>query len=201
MRIEANPDRISQSVEAVAQHAGRLPTVIEHRIATRGTHGLTYLVNEQPAFSYRAELRSLPNGLQGRGTARNPIGEIYQYRIVGPPGYSLTDLRTLQERVLERRLEAVPGVIVVSHSPGPRVAGRSDNDAILQSLVVMRGGTKSTFTIHGVEAELANINSTGVLPPGVSLQEIHGRDSLISTASLNVSHRAGAGLLVAFLIH
>ena len=187
MRIEANPDRISQSVEAVAQHAGRLPTVIEHRIATRGTHGLTYLVNEQPAFSYRAELRSLPNGLQGRGTARNPIGEIYQYRIVGPPGYSLTDLRTLQERVLERRLEAVPGVIVVSHSPGPRVAGRS--------------GTKSTFTIHGVEAELANINSTGVLPPGVSLQEIHGRDSLISTASLNVSHRAGAGLLVAFLIH
>ncbi|MGC1959212.1 MAG: efflux RND transporter permease subunit, partial [Pseudolabrys sp.] len=41
-------------------------------------------------------------------------GEIYRYRLVGPPEYSLTDLKTLQDWVLQRRFRAVPGVIDVT---------------------------------------------------------------------------------------
>jgi cobalt-zinc-cadmium resistance protein CzcA len=44
----------------------------------------------------------------------SPIGEIYRYRVVGPPNYSVTDLKTLEDWVLERRFKAVPGVIDVT---------------------------------------------------------------------------------------
>ena len=38
----------------------------------------------------------LPNGAQPSLSPQSPVGEIYRYRLVGPPGYSLTDLKTLQ---------------------------------------------------------------------------------------------------------
>src|SRR5260370_30353477 len=41
-------------------------------------------------------------------------GEIYGYRVVGPPNYSVRDLKTLQDWVLQRRFRAVPGVIDVT---------------------------------------------------------------------------------------
>jgi len=44
----------------------------------------------------------------------SPIGEIMRYRVVGPPGYSVTDLKTIQDWILERRFKAVPGVIDVN---------------------------------------------------------------------------------------
>src|SRR5205807_725117 len=43
-----------------------------------------------------------------------PIGEIYRYRLAGPPNYSVLDLKTLQDWVLQRRFRAVPGVIDVT---------------------------------------------------------------------------------------
>ena len=37
-----------------------------------------------------------------------------RYRVVGPPGYSVTDLKTIQDWILQRRFKAVPGVIDVT---------------------------------------------------------------------------------------
>jgi len=37
-----------------------------------------------------------------------------RYRVVGPPGYSVTDLKTIEDWMLERRLKSVPGVIDVT---------------------------------------------------------------------------------------
>ena len=37
-----------------------------------------------------------------------------RYRVVGPPGYSVTDLKTIEDWMLERRFKAVPGVIDVN---------------------------------------------------------------------------------------
>ena len=48
-----------------------------------------------------------------RGSPLSPIGEIYRYRL-GPPNYSVLDLKTLQDWVLQRRFRAVPGVIDVT---------------------------------------------------------------------------------------
>ena len=41
-------------------------------------------------------------------------GKIYRYRLVGPPGYSVTDLKTIEDWILQRRFKAVPGVIDVT---------------------------------------------------------------------------------------
>ena len=42
----------------------------------------------------------------------NAIGEIFRYRVVGK-GYSLTDLKTAQDWILEKQFRQVPGVIDV----------------------------------------------------------------------------------------
>lgn len=64
-----------------------------------------------------------PNPMPGRAGARpprSPIGEILRYRIVGPPGFALTDLRVLlQDWVLQRRFKRVPGVVDVTAYGGP----------------------------------------------------------------------------------
>ncbi|HML13218.1 MAG TPA: CusA/CzcA family heavy metal efflux RND transporter [Xanthobacteraceae bacterium] len=42
------------------------------------------------------------------------VGEVYRYRVVGPPNFGLTNLRTVQDWVVLRRLFTVPGVVQVN---------------------------------------------------------------------------------------
>src|SRR5262249_19327597 len=61
-----------------------------------------------------SQLPALQNQAQPTISPWSPIGEIYRYQLVGPPGYSVMDLKTLQDWVLARRFRAVPGVIDVT---------------------------------------------------------------------------------------
>src|SRR4029077_7781651 len=42
------------------------------------------------------------------------VGEIYRYQLIGPPHFGLTNLRTVQDWVLQRRAPPVPGVVQVN---------------------------------------------------------------------------------------
>jgi heavy metal efflux system protein len=42
------------------------------------------------------------------------VGEIYRYQVVGPPHFGLTNLRTVQDWIVTRRLFTVPGVVQVN---------------------------------------------------------------------------------------
>jgi cobalt-zinc-cadmium resistance protein CzcA len=42
------------------------------------------------------------------------VGEVYRYQIVGPPHFGLTNLRTIQDWVVLRRLMTIPGVAQVN---------------------------------------------------------------------------------------
>ena len=42
------------------------------------------------------------------------VGEIYRYEVVGPPHFGLTNLRTIQDWVVTRRLLPVPGVVQIN---------------------------------------------------------------------------------------
>jgi heavy metal efflux system protein len=42
------------------------------------------------------------------------VGEIYRYQLVGPPHFGLTNLRTLQDYVVTRRLLTIPGVVQIN---------------------------------------------------------------------------------------
>jgi cobalt-zinc-cadmium resistance protein CzcA len=56
---------------------------------------------------------SLPNGVQAQIQASSLVGEIFRYQVKGPPTYSLSDLRTLQDWVITRRLLTTPGIVQV----------------------------------------------------------------------------------------
>src|SRR6202034_2928348 len=78
------------------------------------TYDFTYTQAEQWVTNRLSQLGNLQNGAQPQISPTSPIGEIYRYRVTGPPNYSVTDLKTLQDWVLERRFKAVPGVIDVT---------------------------------------------------------------------------------------
>ena len=57
---------------------------------------------------------SLPNGVSPQILGSSLVGEIFRYQLVGPPHFGLTNLRTVQDWVLQRRLLSVPGVVQVN---------------------------------------------------------------------------------------
>jgi cobalt-zinc-cadmium resistance protein CzcA len=57
---------------------------------------------------------SLPNNVSPQIQGTSLVGEIFRYQLVGPPNFGLTNLRTVQDWVLQRRLLAVPGVVQVN---------------------------------------------------------------------------------------
>ena len=142
LNIEAYPDPVPPLVDIVTQSTGQSAEEIERYITipleiqmagipnvqairtislfglsdvkVQFTYDFTYTQAEQWVTNRLSQLGSLPNGAQPQISPTSPIGEIYRYRVVGPPNYSVTDLKTLQDWVLERRFKAVPGVIDVT---------------------------------------------------------------------------------------
>lgn len=56
---------------------------------------------------------NLPNGVQPQIQASSLVGEILRYQVKGSAKYSLTELRSIQDWVIQRRLLTVPGVVQV----------------------------------------------------------------------------------------
>ena len=56
---------------------------------------------------------NLPNGVQPQIQASSLVGEIFRYQLKGPSTYSLTDLRTIQNWVVIKRLLTTPGIVQV----------------------------------------------------------------------------------------
>jgi cobalt-zinc-cadmium resistance protein CzcA len=142
LNIEAYPDPVPPLVDVVTQSTGQSAEEIERYITipleiqmagipnvqairtislfglsdvkVQFTYDFTYSQAEQWVINRLSQLAPLPNGAQPQVSPTSPIGEIYRYRVVGPPNYSVTDLKTLEDWVLERRFKAVPGVIDVT---------------------------------------------------------------------------------------
>ena len=139
LNIEAYPDPVPPLVDIVTQSTGQSAEEIERYITipleiqmagipnvqairtislfglsdvkVQFTYDFTYQQAEQWVTNRLSQLGNLPNGAQPQISPTSPIGEIFRYRVVGPPNYSVTDLKTLEDWVLERRFKAVPGVI------------------------------------------------------------------------------------------
>jgi len=71
-----------------------------------------YLAYTQAAINLQQRV-ALPNNVQATIQGSSLVGEIFRYQLVGPPHFGLTNLRTLQDWVVQRRLLAVPGVVQV----------------------------------------------------------------------------------------
>jgi len=146
LNIEAYPDPVPPQVVVVTQNPGQSAEEIERyvtipiEVAMAGLPNLTSVrstslfglsdVRIQFTFAYNydqalqqvlnrlAQISGLPDGVSPQISPLSPIGEIMRYRLVGPPGYALTDLKTLQDWVLDRRFKRVPGVVDVTSFGG-----------------------------------------------------------------------------------
>src|SRR5213080_2713620 len=142
LNIEAYPDPTPPMVDIVTQSPGLSSEEIERYITipietqvagiknlrtirTISLYGLsdvklqfsfdyTYEEALQQVLNRLAQLAPLPGSVQPGISPLSPIGEIYRYRLKGPPNYSVLDLKTLQDWVLQRRFRAVPGVVDVT---------------------------------------------------------------------------------------
>jgi cobalt-zinc-cadmium resistance protein CzcA len=317
LNIEAYPDPVPPLVDIVTQNPGQSAEEIERYITipieiemagipnvtavrtislfglsdvkVQFTYAFTYDEAQQWVINRLSQLTPLPNAATPQISPDSPIGEIYRYRVVGPPGFSVTDLKTIQNWILERRFKAVPGVIdvtgwggktktyeitvnldrllaegttlpqvlqalnnsninvggqtvnfgpqaaivrgvglihsmdqirdtmitavngvpvrisdiatvTVGHQPRLGIAGEDDDDDIVQGIVLMRRGEQSMPTIRRVEAEVAKINSSSILPPGVRIERVYDRSDLINVTTRTVLHNMIFGIVLIFFV-
>ncbi|MBV8653053.1 MAG: efflux RND transporter permease subunit, partial [Alphaproteobacteria bacterium] len=88
----------------------------------------------------------------------------------------------------------------VGFQPRLGIVGQDDDDDIVQGIVLMRRGEQSLPTIHRVEAEVAKINSTGILPPGVRIEKVYDRSELIAVTTHTVLHNLIFGIVLIFAV-
>jgi len=178
LNIEAYPDPVPPLVDIVTQSTGQSAEEIERYITipieiqmagipnitairtislfglsdvkVQFTYDFTYQEAEQWVINRLSQLGSLPNGAQPGISPESPIGEILRYRVVGPPGYSVQDLKTIEDWMLERRFKAVPGVVDVNGWGGKT---KTYEVTIDQARLVHYG-----LTIPNVIAALNNAN-------------------------------------------
>src|SRR6202040_1726728 len=72
-----------------------------------------YFALTQTAINLQQNV-NLPNNVAPQIQGTSLVGEIYRYQLTGPPNFGLTNLRTVQDWVLQRRLLTVPGVVQVN---------------------------------------------------------------------------------------
>ncbi len=215
LNIEAYPDPTPPMVDIVTQSPGLSAEEIERYITipletqvagienlnvirTISLYGLsdvklqfsfdfTYDQALQQVLNRLSQLAPLLNNAQPQISPLSPIGEIYRYRLVGPPNYSVLDLKTLQDWVLERRFRTVPGVIDVTGWGGKTKTYEVQvdvNKLVANGLTLsqlLQAISNSNINVGG---NTVNIGSQSAVVRGVGL--IRSVDSLSDTMVASV---------------
>jgi cobalt-zinc-cadmium resistance protein CzcA len=123
----------------------------------------------------------LPSGVTAQIQGTSLVGEIYRYELVGPPHFGLSNLRTVQDWILQRRLLSVPGVVQVNTWGG--TTKEYDVDVDLQKLesygltlpqVISAIGNANT----NVGGRTINVGQQSVNVRGVGLMDSGGETDL-----------------------
>ena len=237
LNIEAYPDPVPPLVQIITTNPGQSAEDIERYITIPIETGLTtaqHLTSLRSIslfglsdirlqftydFTYDEALQrvlnllgqlELQNGAQPGISPWSPIGEVYRYQLVGPPGFSVMDLRTLQDWVVARRFRAVPGVLDVSSWGGKTKTFEAQID--LNKLTahgltlsdVVEALNKSNINVGG---QTVNVGMQSAVVRGIGLiQTIDDlRDTMLSQsganpvrlsdiAEVNVSHLPRLGI-------
>jgi cobalt-zinc-cadmium resistance protein CzcA len=131
-----------------------------------------YFALQQAAISLQQNV-NLPNGVSPQIQGSSLVGEIYRYQVVGPQHIGLTNLRTIQDWVVQRRLLTVEGVVQVN----------------------TWGGTTKEFE---VEVDLHKLDAYNITLPQV-LSAIGNANTNVGGRTINVGQQSvnirGVGLL------
>jgi heavy metal efflux system protein len=116
---------------------------------------------------------NLPGNQQPQIQQSSLIGEVFRYQVVGPKSFGLTNLRTVQDWIVLRRLLTVPGVVQVNSFGGPTKEFEVEAD--------QRKLQAYNITVPQVLAALANANIN-----------VGGREIAVGQQSINIR---GVGLM------
>ena len=125
-----------------------------------------YFAYTQAALSLQQNV-SLPGAQVPLIQQSSLIGEIFRYQVVGPPNFGLTNLRTVQDWIVARRLYTVPGVVAVNSWGG--TTKQYDVDVDLHKLDAYNVTLSQIITALGN----ANIN-------------VGGREIIVGQQSVNI---------------
>jgi cobalt-zinc-cadmium resistance protein CzcA len=136
-------------------------------------YGINFDTAYANAAVYMQQGVNLPGNQVPQIQQSSLVGEIVRYQVVGPPGIGLTNLRTIQDWVVARRLLTIPGVVQINSW----------------------GGTTKQFNIdvdlNRLEAYNATIPQV-VTALGNSNINVGGREITIGQQSVNIR---GVGLI------
>ena len=201
LNIEAYPNPAPVILEITAQSAGlsaeemeRLytipmevglaPTPGVHNIRSTSFYGLSFVrVTFEYGVDYYFALQqaqisllqnvNLPNNVQPQIQSSSLVGEIYRYQVTGPKHIGVTNLRSIQDWILQRRFLTVPGVVQVN----------------------TWGGTTKEFE---VEADLDKLEAYNVTLPQL-VSAISNANINIGARTLNIGKQSvnirGVGLI------
>ncbi len=211
LNIEAYPDPVPPMVEIITQTQGlsaeemeRNVTIpievgmagIPHLTAIRAislfglsdikiqfSYDLTNDEAKQQVINRLSQLPPLQGGAQPTLSPTSPVGEIFRYKITAPKGYSVMDLKTLQDWVLQRRFKRIPGVIDVTGWGGKLRAYDVviDNDRLAAHNVtvaqVLAALAKSDGNVGG---QTINFGSQAAIVRGIGLiQSVSGIENVL----------------------
>src|SRR3984885_13514869 len=142
LNIEASPNPAPVILEITAQAPGLSAEEMERyytvpmeigvystpgidNVRSTSFYGLTYLrvtfkYGVDYYFAYTQMLNSLqqnvslPGNQQPQIQQSSLIGEVYRYTVEGPKDFGLTNLRTVEDWIVLRRLSTIPGVVQVN---------------------------------------------------------------------------------------
>ncbi len=212
LNIEAYPNPAPAILEITAQSAGlsaeemeRLytipmevglaPTPGVNNIRSTSFYGLSFV---RVTFNYGVDFYfalqqaqisllqnvTLPNNVQPQIQASSLVGEIYRYQVTGPKHIGLTNLRTIQDWILQRRFLTIPGVVQVNTWGGTtkeyeveadldRLEAYSVTVAQLVSAVSNANVNVGARTIN-IGKQSVNIRGIGLIDDGGSTDLIGG---------------------------
>src|SRR6516162_1113244 len=130
-------------------------------------YGIDYFFAYQQTQISLQQNVSLPGGQVPFIQQSSLVGEVYRYQIVGPPHFGLTNLRTVQDWIIARRLFTVPGVVAVNAWGG--TTKQYDVDVDLNKLDAYN------VTIPQIIAALGNSNIN-----------VGGREITVGQQSVNI---------------
>ena len=82
-------------------------------------YGVDYYFAYSQAAVALAQNVNLPGNQTPSIQANSSTGEIYRYQVVGPPHFGITNLRTVQDWIVARRLLTIPGIAAINSWGGP----------------------------------------------------------------------------------
>ncbi len=201
LNIEAYPNPAPVILEITAQQAGLSAEEMEKyytipmevalypvpgvvNVRSTSFYGLsfvrvTFKYGVDYYFAYQQAAIALQQGVTLPGNQSPQIqqssltGEIFRYQVKGPPNFGLTNLRTIQDYVVTRRLLTIPGVVQINSWGGTTKQFNIDVD--LQKLEAYN------VTIPQIITALGNSNGN-----------VGGREIQIGQQSVNIR---GVGLI------